>query len=126
MTPIRCGSISHVVANAAFCFCAILKYEFWKAEGEIGFLKQMCFSACGDGTFIFYFHVSESLKRNERRKEKVRMKRNCFRLSDMNQISHISKFRLVTWPWSDIGKHHLPRGKVVRHCFPPTFYFLKI
>lgn len=73
MTPIRCGSISPVVANVAFCFCAVLKYEFWKAEGEITFLKQTCFSASGDCTFIFYFHVNESLKRNERRKEKVRM-----------------------------------------------------
>lgn len=70
---IRCGNISYVVANVTFCFCAILKCEFWNTEEKIIFLKKMCFSASGDSVFIFFPHVNESLKRNERRKEKVRM-----------------------------------------------------
>lgn len=54
-TAIRCGNISYVVANVAFCFCAILKYEFWKNEEKIIFLKQMCFSASGDSVCIGFF-----------------------------------------------------------------------
>lgn len=129
-TAVRCGNISCVVANVAFCFCAILKYEFWKNEEKINFLKQMCFSASGDsvciGFFFLFFNVNESLKRNERRKEKVRMKLNYYSLSDVSQISYTSKFRWITWPWSGISKYQLPRFKAIKHCSPHSLLFLKI
>lgn len=63
---IRC-EVYYTVANVAFCFVTFLK-----SEENIIFLNQMCFSASGDSVFIVS-HVNESLKRNERRKEKVRM-----------------------------------------------------
>lgn len=70
---IRCGNIFYVVVNVIFCFCVILKCEFWNIEEKIIFFKKMCFLVSGDSVFIFFFYVNELLKRNERRKEKVRM-----------------------------------------------------
>lgn len=43
----------------------------------------------------------------------------------MSQIPHISQFRCVTGPWSDVTKHHLPRLKTVRHGVGPHSAFLK-
>lgn len=72
--PVRCGNISHEWQQGPFAFVSFLKYEFWKTEGEIIFLEHMCFLAGGGSAFMFDFHVNESLKRNERRKEKGRTK----------------------------------------------------